>query len=328
MNGDVAPLRVGCIGCGYIARQHLTNVVRHHRFVPHAYADSDVASADRFLDEFGGTYATESWQQVVEDPSVDVLFVCTPDATHKEIALAAVAMGKHVLMEKPLALSADDYDEVHAAFRGTSLAFVLDMKFRYSQAFQAAKRLMPRPKLVSVQAMMNPLAKTSWRLNPQLGGGVLFDLGIHTFDVLNSFFGPTLKSVYATAPPGGTHQQKTYVSAVAEFERGSASLLIGDMTMPGPASKWYVQAFDGHRAITISNHWRDLVVSVPGEAPKRVLKGSDDAHLTGALSRVLDALESAIAAPNDDDLVAARRAAGGLELVLQSVASGQREQAS
>lgn len=319
------PIRIGCIGCGYIARQHMANVSRSPRFVAHAFADTVPASADQFLEDFGGSYATDNWQRVVEDPSVDALLVCTPDATHREIALAAAQTGKHVLMEKPVALTSADCSEIHAAFRDTGLAFVVDMKFRYSETFQTAIALMPRPQLVAVQAMMNPLPSSSWRLNPSLGGGVLFDLGTHALDAFDSFFGAGPVSVYASSPPGGIHRQRSFVSAQLEYSRGRANLLVGDLTIPSPASKWYVQAFDGDRAITISNHWRDLVVSTQGEPPDQLLKDSDDVHLAGALSRVLDGFAEAIESPGDEHLLAAGRTAEALDLTQLSLSSGHTQ---
>jgi predicted dehydrogenase len=320
---DTTPTRIGCIGCGYIGRQHMANVARSPHFVPHAYADTVPTSSERFLEDFGGSYATDNWQRVVEDPSVDALLVCTPDATHREIALAAAQMGKHVLMEKPVALTSADCAEIRTAFQDTGLAFVVDMKFRYSRTFQAAMTLMPRPQLVAIQAMMNPLASSSWRLNPDLGGGVLFDLGTHALDAFDCFFGAGPISVYASSPPGGIHRQRSFVSAQLEYSEGRASLLVGDLTIPAPASKWYLQAFDGDRAITISNHWRDLVVSTQGEPPDQVLKDSDDVHLSGALSRVLGAFAEAIESPREDHLLSAGRTATALDLTQRSLSSGQ-----
>lgn len=116
------PLRVGMIGYGFMGAAHSHAWRSAHRFfdLPRTpqlallagrSAEGVAAAAARY----GAEATTTRWQDVIEDPSIDVVDICSPGGTHHEIALAALAAGKHVLCEKPLANSVAESEEMAAA---------------------------------------------------------------------------------------------------------------------------------------------------------------------------------------------------------------------
>jgi len=84
-------------------------------------ASSNWARAERVAREWGYRRATDDWRRVVEDPEVDVVDVCTANDSHFEIAMAAIAAGKHVYCEKPLATNADHARQMADAARRKGL---------------------------------------------------------------------------------------------------------------------------------------------------------------------------------------------------------------
>ena len=108
-------LRVGFVGCGSIARSHLQNLATSAYGRPWAFADGRPDAAEACQAEFGGAYATDDVERVIADRDVDVVLVATPDKMHAEHALAVLAAGKHLFLEKPMATSVADALRVQRA---------------------------------------------------------------------------------------------------------------------------------------------------------------------------------------------------------------------
>ena len=106
-------LRVGLIGSGYIGRAHSIALQEVGAVFPEVatpvcemLADRDAAHAAKSAAAMGFARSTGDWRELVADPAVDVVDICSPNYLHREMALAAIAAGKHVWCEKPLALDA------------------------------------------------------------------------------------------------------------------------------------------------------------------------------------------------------------------------------
>ena len=110
----MASIKVGVVGAGWMGRAHATafeNAARVFGSEPStleavAVADVNEAAARDFANCFGARSWTTNWPDIVADPSIDVIDITTPNDVHPEIALAAIAAGKHVYCEKPMANSA------------------------------------------------------------------------------------------------------------------------------------------------------------------------------------------------------------------------------
>ena len=111
----MAKLQFGLIGCGAIGRTHASCVAKidDAKFV--AYADVNQAAAGALLDEFGGRYATGDVGRVLGDDAIDAVYICTRHDSHAPLAIAAAGAGKHVMMEKPLALTAESCEQMAEA---------------------------------------------------------------------------------------------------------------------------------------------------------------------------------------------------------------------
>ncbi|MDN5901108.1 MAG: Gfo/Idh/MocA family oxidoreductase [Brachybacterium sp.] len=184
-----------------------------------------VAAAERF----GFARTTTRWQDLVEDPEIDVIDICTPGDTHYEIAMAALAAGKHVLCEKPLANSVKESEQMTAAAAEArkrsprSARSMCGFSYRRTPALAYARQLVAEGAVgeirqVRAQYLQDWLsdadAPMTWRLDrDKAGSGALGDIGAHIVDLTQWITGQqiasvsgTLQTVVPTRPSAGTAQ--------------------------------------------------------------------------------------------------------------------------
>ncbi len=148
--------RVGVLGCGSIARAHLSNLAALDLGRPWAYADVRRSAAEEYLERFGGSYATDDPEKLLADPQVDVVIVATPDRLHAAQALQVLSAGKHLFLEKPMATNLADALRVQRAAAASDRTFMVDLKFRFAPAIVAAQSFVTRPLVVFGQSMGDP----------------------------------------------------------------------------------------------------------------------------------------------------------------------------
>src|SRR4051812_40700427 len=109
------PLRIAFLGCGFITRVHSRHLKSLAGAIPYGYASRDAAKADAYRPRFGGAGSFSDYVAAIEDPGVDAVVIAVPPRFHLDLALRALAAGKHVLVEKPAFLCLADYDVVRHA---------------------------------------------------------------------------------------------------------------------------------------------------------------------------------------------------------------------
>src|SRR6187455_1443364 len=109
------PLRLAFLGCGFITRVHSRHLRRLGGAFAASYASRDRAKAEAFTRQYGGVASYGDYRSAIDDPRIDAVVVAVPPAFHLDLALQALAAGKHVLVEKPAFPRMDDYRTVLAA---------------------------------------------------------------------------------------------------------------------------------------------------------------------------------------------------------------------
>jgi predicted dehydrogenase len=216
-NPVTTPLRVAVIGTGFMGRMHAHAWRTAHRFfdLPRTPslqvlvgtdADRTAVAASRW----GFDEATTDWRSVIERDDIDVVDICTPGDTHAEIALAALAAGKHVMCEKPLANDVADADRMVAAAEAASARGVVSMcgfSYRRTPALALARRLIADGRIGEVRHvraqylqdwLSDPEAPFTWRLDrSRAGSGTLGDIGAHSIDTAQWLTGDDIVGVSA-----------------------------------------------------------------------------------------------------------------------------------
>ena len=145
-------------------------------------------------------YAFKDWEDLISDPSIEGIIIATPPAPRFELALRALKAGKHLLLEKPIGLNADEVMELQRNALKRNLKIAVDYEYRAVPVFIQAKRIISQQKLdepyfVKLDWLMssraNPDRPWNWYSDEKSGGGVLGALGTHAFDMIHWLVGST-----------------------------------------------------------------------------------------------------------------------------------------
>ncbi|WP_233585289.1 Gfo/Idh/MocA family protein [Corallococcus sp. CA054B] len=189
-------LRWGVLAPGRIAGGFVWALHRHTDQRVHAVASRDPERARRFAAQYGVPRVHESYEQLVADPDVDIVYVASPHSEHKRQALLAIAAGKHVLVEKPLALDAGEARDVARAARAAGVFAMEALWSRFLPQTLLIERLLHDGVLGDVRLVMadfggcfdfDPEGRV---FNPALGGGALLDIGIYPIWLAHLVLGP------------------------------------------------------------------------------------------------------------------------------------------
>jgi len=201
-----APVGVAVVGLGEIGQVHM----RGFQLAPelaHVLAVTDLDPAlRRAAAAATGAAERSSLAELLADERVDALSVCVPHSLHREIALAAIAAGKHVLLEKPMALSVRECDEIIAAAARAGVRVGVSHNQLFYPPHVRARQLLGsgalgRPLLLRMRLGIGGKF-AGWRADPRAtGGGLLFDAGVHRFYMARALCGEVSEiAAFADAP--------------------------------------------------------------------------------------------------------------------------------
>lgn len=205
-------LRVGLIGTGYMGKAHAIALHAAPRVFPlsaqpvcELLAEISDELATRKAQELGFSRATGDWESLVADPAVDVVDICSPNYLHKEMALAAIAHGKHVYSEKPLALSAADAMEMVEAAESAGVKTLVGFNYIRNSATQLAREIIASGEIGELvhfrgrhneDYLADPEIPHGWRTRRATGGaGALGDVGSHILNMAEYLTGRRIEAV-------------------------------------------------------------------------------------------------------------------------------------
>ena len=201
------PLRVGVIGCGRAACDlHLPALARVRDAEAIAIADPDRTALERAGDRFGVPRRSEDYRELLADEAIEAVCVAAPTHLHAEVGLAALDAGKHVFVEKPLALSLDECDLLVERATESGLTTMVGFNLRWHHHVRGARELIQRGELGELSllssAFMSPSLLRevpSWRADPARGGGLLALQAVHHLDLWRYLLGQEIDEVLCGA---------------------------------------------------------------------------------------------------------------------------------
>ena len=197
------PLRVGVIACSGMAKTHMKAVQANDRAILAAVCDIDEAKARETAEAFGVRYSTDYRDLLTDD--IDAVIIVTPDQLHREMVEAALAAGKHVLCEKPLALTREDLAAIVAAGRASDRVLMVGQICRYTPGFAQAKAIIDAGEIGELYFVESEYAHDyakipgvgGWRTDPRRHG--MIGGGCHAVDLLRWVAGdPTEVTAYGS----------------------------------------------------------------------------------------------------------------------------------
>jgi len=215
-------LRCAVVGCGLIGNRRAEQAVAHARTRLVAVADTSEDAARAVAERYGAAHHTD-WQAIVRDPDVDAVVVATPNAFLRDVTIAALDAGKHVLVEKPMGRNLDEARQMADAATASGRVLKIGFNHRYHPAIRRAHDLVAGGDIgvpISARARYGhggrPGYEREWRGNAQLaGGGELTDQGVHVADLLHWFIG---------LPEEGFAYLQTAVWPIQPLEDGAFAL--------------------------------------------------------------------------------------------------------
>jgi predicted dehydrogenase len=227
------------LGCGAVARAHARRLGRHKRDVQIAFASRDRARAEQFSRDLGGP-AYASYDDAIESPEVDAVAITTPPALHKELALRALAAGKHVVIEKPPVASAAELDEIAAAAaKAGKRAFVAENYF-YKPSLRRVRGLIEAGVIgdvlfVHANAIKRQKTAGDWRDDRALAlGGAFFEGGIHWVDFMANL-GLTVRGVRGFRPGAASASPDRSMMVAFDYAEGAVGMLSYSWEVPSTA---------------------------------------------------------------------------------------------
>jgi len=249
---DTVPFGVAVVGCGNISNQYLKNLTRFPDVRVLFCADLDLGRAKTQAAAYG-VPASGSVQQALEQPDVQLVVNLTIPVAHAEVASAAIAAGKHVWNEKPLAPDVAAGRALLDQARAAGLRVGCAPDTVLGAGIQSARRLIASGAIgtpTSALTLLQGPGPESWHPDPEFlfarGAGPLFDLGPYYLSMLATLFGPTTRvaaisrrargtRVIGSGPRAGTEfpvEVPTFISAVAEYAAGPAASLLFSWDSP------------------------------------------------------------------------------------------------
>jgi predicted dehydrogenase len=237
----VRSIGVGIIGTGFMGKAHglayraVSGIFPLSlRPVLEMVADNDRDAGKRAFEQLGFKRVTQDWKELVSDPAIDIVSITTPNVFHKEMALAAIRLGKHVHCEKPLAPNAADAREMMEAAEAAKVVTQVGYNYIKNPLIQLARDMIVSGELGEITGfrgvhaedyMGDPAAPHNWRIDPSGGGGAVADLGSHIIGMARFLLGPIsevnadLQTVVKERPisAGSTLKRPVHVDDIARL---------------------------------------------------------------------------------------------------------------
>ena len=252
------PLRIGVIGTGYMGKAHVFGYATAQRVldlplapVLHTVADITEELAAGAADAMGFAEWTTDWRTMVDEAAIDVIHVTTPNALHKEMSLAAIAAGKHVHCEKPLATSVEDARAMTEAAEAAGVKTQVGFNYLCNPMMGLAKEMIAAGELGDIRGyrglhcedyMIDTEEPPNFRHEPA-GGGALADIGSHALATAEYLLGPIAEvmghcvTMIAERPDEGggrrTMEVDDLTRAFVVFENGATGSIEGNWLSTG-----------------------------------------------------------------------------------------------
>lgn len=297
-------MRVGLVGIGGISRVHILG----YDEIPNAtiVAAADIRgeeAANYALIKERGIPLYHTMEEMLAAEEIDMVDICTPTYTHAALATRAMALGKHVLSEKPMARTAAECEDILSAVKSTKKRYMTAHVVRFMKPYVYLRQLIESGELGRpLHIMMHRLSATptwsyeGWLTTPSKSGGAPLDLSIHDIDFVQSVFGipKDLNAAYR-AMPEGDGMKCDHISATLFYDGLSVDITGTFYPCAFPFSvdytavfeKGYVQSKNG--AVTRDGQAVDIAAAARKETGINI---SSDSAYAEEIAYFIDAIES------------------------------------
>lgn len=259
--GETAPisvaqgLRAGVIGLGFIGEVHV-RALRAAGATLVGVADATPERSRASAERLGAVWGTNDSQALVTAPDIDVVHICTPNHLHAPLARLAIAAGKHVVCEKPLATTLADARELASSARAAGVVAAVPFIYRYYPMVREARARVHAGssgpvRLIHGSYLQDWLSRAedqNWRVDPRLGGAsrTFADIGVHWCDLVEFVTGHRIVSLASRLTTAVTDRVPDGVGTedaamlLFETDQGAVGSLVASQVTPGRKNRlWF-----------------------------------------------------------------------------------------
>ena len=229
-SGGERDLQVAFVGAGNFAQSHLIPNIDVARASLHSVVTSKGVTAESVAKKFGFAKAVSDPASIFDSPDVNVVFIATRHDTHAELASQALRAGKHVFVEKPIALNSEQLRTVVEAYKDSGQLLVVGFNRRFSEAASLVVDFfkdLSEPKSMNFRVNAGHIPSEHWTQQEEIGGGRIVGEVCHFVDLMQFITNSDPVSVYAESIPGsGPHQKNDdNVAITIRFNDGSVGVI-------------------------------------------------------------------------------------------------------
>ena len=294
MSSTREPIHIAFLGCGFITGVHSRHIRRLGGLIVPAYASRDRAKADAYRATYGGSRSYPDYAAAIHDPRIQAVVVAVPPRFHLELALQALAAGKHVLVEKPAFPLLVDYRTVIDARNRAGRVVLVGENDHYKPLAvclraQLAAGAIGEMVFAHITTLARRLkAADDWRNDETMAGGdAFFEEGIHWLHLAGSL-GPTITSVTGYRPAisrDGSDRRAKSMLAAFRYDNGAVGSIYYSREVPSLLRGVRVSKLFGRSGI-ITFESNGAFVLVRGRGmPRLLLPGIRDARGYQAMYR-------------------------------------------
>ena len=265
-----AVVRFGILSCGAIAKFHARAIADIENAKLVGVTDVYLPAAEAFAEEFGGVRIYKDYAEMLADPAIDAVCICTPSGLHAQNAIDALRAGKHAVLEKPMAFTKEECEKIEQIAKENDRLLAVISQLRYAEDIGRVKQLVEEGAFgtislcnLSMKYWRKPeyYAESKWRGTKKMdGGGALMNQGIHGIDLMLYIMGDAELLCAKTNTAFHNIEVEDTAVAMLKFENGAYGTLdASTCAFPGHARRLEIIGSEGC-AILHENHLERLVV--------------------------------------------------------------------
>jgi predicted dehydrogenase/threonine dehydrogenase-like Zn-dependent dehydrogenase len=264
-------LRAAVIGAGNLARwAHLPNLKKVDGVQLHAVCSSSGARGRNYAERFGAKYCTSDYNDILCDESIDIVLVLSRNQHHAPQALAALRAGKHVFLEKPMAITEDECHELIETAEQTGRYLTVGFNRRFAPFYLEMKRQLSRrtgPAIINIRVSSPDIAGSYWMADPKIGGAILGE-ACHFADLMYWLVEAEPTRVCAFSLPTGKKEPigENNLAAAFHFDDGSIANLTYATTGSRASAGERVEAFAAGIGVVVEDFKR---LTIAGRVSKK-----------------------------------------------------------
>jgi predicted dehydrogenase len=266
-------IRLGIVGFGFMGHNDADMMATFDDIDLVAVADTN---PDMLTDAPEGVETYSNIDNMLAKADINVVMVSTPNPSHPEMVKKAAAAKKHVICEKPAAMSVKEFDEMVAACRENGVLFTVHQQRRWDKDYRIMKEVYDQGLVGDMYIIKSQLYGFNgfmhdWHVFPEMGGGMLYDWGVHLIDQILNMVDSPIVSLYADVQNVINEKVDDYFKIIFKFANHvTAEIELGTYYLT-PARRWFIggnkgsaiiDGFGGEGKIV---HTRHLLENVPGK---------------------------------------------------------------